>query len=144
MMLSLAAAASAPLRTVSQKVSPGAWCVTRATVIRGVSALPAAAFASACSAFLPPWPLEQPVRASAAAATMATSGTDVREPEREERSIVLCTSLCVRREGRCCVGTRYKSPPEPLSILCPDMAPRSGPGFTCFPPRIIRSQIPLI
>src|SRR3954464_4884002 len=39
--LSLAAAASAPLRMMSQKVSPGAWWVIMATVILGVFATPA-------------------------------------------------------------------------------------------------------
>ena len=36
--LSFAAASSAPLRTMSQNVSPGPECVTRATVIVGVFA----------------------------------------------------------------------------------------------------------
>ncbi len=78
-MLSLAAAASAPLRTVSQKVSPGAWWVTRATVIRGVVALPAEAFAAPSSDFLPPELLEQPARVRAAAAATATTGANLRE-----------------------------------------------------------------
>src|SRR3954469_23433787 len=63
--LSLAAAAVAPLRMMSQKVSPGAPCVTIATVIFGVFALPAAAPpAVPVSAFLPP-ELLQPAAATA-------------------------------------------------------------------------------
>src|SRR3954467_10603621 len=53
--LSLAAAAAAPLRIMSQNVSPGAPCVTIAIVIFGVFALPAAAPpAPPVSAFFPP------------------------------------------------------------------------------------------
>src|SRR3954466_4005030 len=87
LMLSLAAAASAPLRTMSQKVSPAAWWVTSATVIRGVSALPAEAFDPLSSAFFPPELLEQPARVSAAAAATATTGASLRERKWEERSI---------------------------------------------------------
>src|SRR5690606_15108134 len=108
-MLSLAAAASAPLRTMSQKVSPGAWWVTRATVMRGVEALPADASAPPSSDFLPPEPLEQPARVRAAAAATATNGAILRERVCEERSIFACTSLCYTGEG---AGVRG-SGPEP-------------------------------
>src|SRR2546430_12832082 len=59
-MLSLSAAAMAPLRTMSQKVSPGAWWVIMATFRRGVVAAcgacaPAAAGACvACDGAPPP------------------------------------------------------------------------------------------
>src|ERR1051325_9063670 len=59
-MLSLAAAAWAPLRMRSQKVSPGEAWVPMATVMRGVVALPAEASAVPSSDFLPPELLEQP------------------------------------------------------------------------------------
>ncbi len=64
---------------MSQKVSPGAWWVTSATVIRGVSALPAAAPELLSSAFFPPELLEQPATSSADAAAIATSGATLRE-----------------------------------------------------------------
>src|SRR4051794_717438 len=83
--LSLAAAARAPLRMVSQKVSPaGAW-VTIAIVMRGVEALPADTLLPASSAFFPPELLEQPARIRAAEAATATTGTALRERERETR-----------------------------------------------------------
>src|SRR6266536_2145893 len=70
--LSLAAAAVAPLRMMSQKVSPGAPCVTIATVILGVFALPAAAPPPAfCSALLPPDWLQPVATARTAAARAA-------------------------------------------------------------------------
>src|SRR5712691_11561762 len=49
-MLSFAAAASAPLRTMSQNVSPGAAWVITATFMRGVVAWPAAGCAAAPAA----------------------------------------------------------------------------------------------
>src|SRR5215467_9171817 len=70
-MLSLAAAAWAPLRMRSQKVSPGEAWVTMATVMRGVVALPAEAAASPSSDFLPPVLLEQPAVNRAPARTAA-------------------------------------------------------------------------
>src|SRR5437764_1456888 len=50
--LSLAAAASAPLRTMSQKVSPGAWCVIMAIFRRGVLAVCGAAAPAAAGAWV--------------------------------------------------------------------------------------------
>src|SRR5689334_20451819 len=70
-MLSLAAAACAPLRMRSQKVSPGEAWVTMATVMRGVVALPAKAGVSPSSDFLPPELLEQPVANRAPTRTVA-------------------------------------------------------------------------
>src|ERR671931_2437522 len=67
--LSLAAAASAPLRMMSQKVSLGAPWVTMAMVMFGVLALPALADWAFSSAFLPP-ELEQ---AAAARSRITTS-----------------------------------------------------------------------
>src|SRR6266568_7074997 len=55
--LSFAAAAFAPLRMMSQNVSPGAAWVIIANVMCGVFAVPAAIWLEACSAFLPPEPL---------------------------------------------------------------------------------------
>src|SRR3989442_8012742 len=54
-MLSFAAAASAPLRTMSQNVSPGAAWVITATFMRGVVAWPAAGCAAACPAAAGGW-----------------------------------------------------------------------------------------
>jgi hypothetical protein len=69
--LSFAAAACAPLRMMSQKVSPGAPCVTIAIVILGVSALPApTALFALSSACLPPV-LLQPASTRATPATSA-------------------------------------------------------------------------
>ncbi len=88
---------------MSQKVSPGAWWVTRATVMRGVFALPAEAPASpSSSAFFPPELLEQPARVRAAAAARATAGANLRERACEERSIFSCTSLCDCATGKPC------------------------------------------
>src|SRR3954453_18809703 len=68
--LSFAAAACAPLRMMSQNVSPGAPCVTIAIVIGGVSAFPApTALAALCSASLPPVLLH----AAAVSATRASA-----------------------------------------------------------------------
>src|SRR5689334_12119988 len=73
--LSFAAAAFAPLRMMSQKVSPGAAWVTIAIVIFGVLALPAAAPPAACSsAFLPPV-LLQPPAATTRPTTRAATAT---------------------------------------------------------------------
>src|SRR5919107_2142991 len=58
--LSLADADSAPLRMMSQNVSPGAACVIMAIVMGGVLALPAVMPAALSSAFLPPEPLQAP------------------------------------------------------------------------------------
>jgi hypothetical protein len=69
--LSLAAAASAPLRMMSQKVSPGAAWVTIWTVISGVFACPAFAPAAGASSCLPPVSLQ----AAAASSTSASSAT---------------------------------------------------------------------
>src|SRR4051812_36396554 len=68
--LSLAAAASAPLRMMSQKVSPGAWCVIMATVIFGVFATPALPPLADCVAALPP---DDEQAASPAAAVASTA-----------------------------------------------------------------------
>src|SRR5690348_13812085 len=87
--LSLAAAASAPLRMVSQKVSPeGAW-VTMAIVMRGVSALPADTAAPLSAAFFPPELLEQPARVRAAAAATATTGAILRNRGERGRDVWL-------------------------------------------------------
>src|SRR4029453_15107713 len=69
--LSLAAAASAPLRMMSQKVSPGALWVIMATVIWGVLALPALAPAAGASSCFPPVLLQ----AAATNSSRATSTT---------------------------------------------------------------------
>src|SRR4051794_1781145 len=98
-MLSLAAAAWAPLRTVSQKVSPGAACVIIATVIRGVEALPAEMSFPASSAFLPPELLEHPATSRAAAAAAATTGVILRERGWDKRSI-FTTPHCATGDGR--------------------------------------------
>src|SRR4051812_27265397 len=58
--LSLPAAVCAPFRMMSQKVSPGAPCVTMAMVICGVFAFPADPPAVPCSAALPPDLLQAP------------------------------------------------------------------------------------
>src|SRR3954468_11354595 len=68
--LSFAEAASAPLRMMSQNVSPGAWWVIMATVICGVLALPALLAAEASVAFLPP---DDEQAASPVAATASTA-----------------------------------------------------------------------
>src|SRR5437773_1895587 len=93
-MLSLAAAAWAPLRTVSQKVSPGAACVIIATVIRGVEALSAEMSFPASSAFLPPEPLGHPAP-SRAAATAAVVAVRLVEPQRVDRQVPLEVGLLV-------------------------------------------------
>jgi hypothetical protein len=72
-MLSLAAAAWAPLRMRSQNVSPGDAWVIMATVIRGVFALPAEAAAPSSSDFLPPELLEQPAANRTPARAVAVS-----------------------------------------------------------------------
>ena len=71
--LSLAAAASAPLRMMSQKVSPGAPWVIMATVISGVFAWPALAPAAGASSCLPPVSLQ----AAAASSSTASSATRI-------------------------------------------------------------------
>ena len=71
--LSLAAAASAPLRMMSQKVSPGAPWVIMATVISGVFACPALAPAAGASSCLPPVSLQ----AAAASISSASSATRI-------------------------------------------------------------------
>src|SRR4051812_23846488 len=58
--LSLAAAACAPLRMMSQNVSPGAAWVIMATVMLGVLALPAVIPVLLSAAFLPPVLLQAP------------------------------------------------------------------------------------
>src|SRR3954462_4751584 len=126
--LSLAAAAWAPLRTMSQKVSPGDWWVTSAMVIRGVEALPAEAPSALSSDFLPPELLEQPASVRAAAAARATAGANLREREREERSIFPCTSLCdgenvgkgggIYKTRQLALGRDPTPLVRPLSILC--------------------------
>src|SRR3954464_5397637 len=68
--LSLAAAASAPLRMMSQKVSPGAWWVIMATVILGVFATPALLPLADCVAALPP---DEEQAASPVAAVASTA-----------------------------------------------------------------------
>src|SRR5439155_21390899 len=78
-MLSLSAAAMAPLRTMSQKVSPGAWWVIMATFRRGVVAAcgacaPAAAGACVACDGAPP-PLQ-------AMATVASPPAHTRNNER--------------------------------------------------------------
>ncbi|GAA2279479.1 hypothetical protein GCM10010234_15240 [Streptomyces hawaiiensis] len=95
-MLSFAAAAWAPLRIRSQNVSPGAAWVTRATVIRGVVALPAAASVPPASDFFPPEPLEQPAASRAPTAT----------------AVVRAAALwCLRMSGAPhCAGTRGPCP----------------------------------
>src|SRR6188472_234400 len=72
---------------MSQKVSPGDWWVTSATVICGVLALPAEAPSALSSDFFPPELLEQPARVRATAAAMATTGAMLRERDGEELSI---------------------------------------------------------
>src|SRR5918912_608137 len=52
MPLTLAAAASAPLRTMSQKVSPGAWWVIMAILKRGVPAACGAGAPAAAGAWV--------------------------------------------------------------------------------------------
>src|SRR5664279_3829768 len=71
--LSFAEAASAPLRMMSQNVSPGAWCVIMAMVILGVLATPALPPAEEAVACLPPD--EQAPRARAAAKDRTTAVT---------------------------------------------------------------------
>src|ERR1044072_7348602 len=97
--LSLAAAVWAPLRIMSQKVSPGAACVIRATVMRGVVALPAEMLFPASSAFFPPELLDHPAKSRGAAAAAATAGPILREWERDKRSIVAAPH-CAAKEGR--------------------------------------------
>src|SRR5215210_3914094 len=76
-MLSFAAAAWAPLRMRSQKVSPGAAWVITATVMRGVEALPAETAAPPSSDFFPPELLEQPAASMAPARTTAARAADL-------------------------------------------------------------------
>src|ERR671926_465635 len=66
--LSFAAAASAPLRMMSQNVSPGDWCVIIAIVICGVFAFPAPA-ALVCVACRPPPDEQAATRTTPASAT---------------------------------------------------------------------------
>ncbi|BBC29537.1 hypothetical protein SGFS_008310 [Streptomyces graminofaciens] len=86
-MLSLAAAAWAPLRMVSQNVSPGTAWVIIAMVMRGVVALPAETPPALSSDFLPPELLEQPASARTVLAAMATKTVNLREREGSERFI---------------------------------------------------------
>src|SRR5262245_11094018 len=110
--LSFAAAASAPLRMVSQKVSPeGAW-VTIAIVMRGVVALPAETLPASSSACFPPELLEQPARVRAAAAATATAGTILRERGSAVRFI---------RAPHCASGREGGSPAA--------VRPPGGPGW---------------
>src|SRR6266540_123814 len=109
--LSLAAAAWAPLRIVSQKVSPGAACVIIAIVMRGVLALPAETSFPLSSAFFPPELLEHPATSSVAAAAAATTGTILRERGWDERSIFPAP--------HCAAGEREKRLTErTLRITC--------------------------
>src|SRR3954451_761651 len=108
---------------MSQKVSPGAWWVTSATVIRGVVALPAAAPDWLSSAFLPPELLEQPARVRAAAAAPATTGTTLRERKREERSIFPAPHCATGNVGK---GKGSRGSEGPGTWRVPGRSPRKA------------------
>src|SRR3989440_7755596 len=86
--LSFAAAAWAPLRMMSQNVSPGAAWVAIAMVICGGLALPPATPPLFCSDFLPPL-LLQPAAATARPATSAMAA-----------SRLTCLDICIA-SGQC-------------------------------------------
>ena len=128
-MLSLAAACSAPLRTLSQKASPGPAWVTMATFQRGVvTALPpvAAALARASSARLPPV-LLQPAAVTARARTAHTG-----QKRRDGRKrVVLIPIVSLAR-------LRGIAPPRPAARTGREVRCPGGPSWK-FAEHLVRS-----
>src|SRR6266567_75606 len=115
-MLSFAAAASAPLRTMSQKVSPGAAWVIMATVIFGVLTVPE----ELC---LPP---EDEQAARESAATTATPAVATRFEEIKDLPFEHRTASSRRRpidRGRVLLFPGYRESTE--STVCPVTLERS-------------------
>ncbi len=143
-MLSLAAACSAPLRTVSQKASPAPAWVTMATFQRGVVTAPPAAaeaLARASSARLPPV-LLQPATATVRARTASAAATG-RSRRTGLMRVVLIPIVSLP-------GGRAFAPPRPAgrsvrTVSCPaggflGVRWTPGPGRACQGGRLGRTR----